>query len=530
MFLGIVLHAALAFGTTEWVVHDTHRHESFGLLFAAIHGFRMPLFFMMSGFFTAMLWRRHGVRSLVRHRFRRVFLPLLVGMFTIIPAMNLVIGIAGISGIAKSAQSKTVTDGNASIWSAARSGDTDAILGHLAAGMNIGEQDPDMGCTPLTWAVFAGKKESAEILIENGADVNARNRDGSPSLMAAAMLGRTELAGLLIESGADVAAADGKGLTPLVAAKVDMKTTHFVASLFGVQLDEAAVAKGRAETTALLSQRLEDLGLAIPTGKEGKDGLGGFVGMLWLLMVIPIFHHLWFLWHLCWLVAGFAVIAAIIDRFSLPRLPDWLVLSPARYLWLVPLTMIPAAFMKGFGPDTSAGLLPMPHVLGYYALFFGFGALYYGCNDPEGRISRWWWLALPLGLLVLFPLGLSFTMKTSEGNPVATSFLQAVYSWVMTFGFMGLFRKFFSGENRAIRYLSDSSYWLYLAHLPLIILGQLLVRDWQLPAILKFALICAVVSAFLLWTYDKLVRYRWIGTSLNGPRQRSPKAIVQPAG
>ena len=61
------------------------------------------------------------------------------------------------------------------------------------------------------------------------------------------------------------------------------------------------------------------------------------------------------------------------------RLPAWLVLSPARYLWLVPLTMVPQAFMGAggaspiFGPDTSAGLLPIPHVLAYYAIFFGFG-------------------------------------------------------------------------------------------------------------------------------------------------------------
>ena len=378
--------------------------------------------------------------------------------------------------------------------------------------------------------MFAGHEKAAETLIEKGADVNPRQKNDDIPLLGAALFGRTDLAELLIDSGADVTLADGKGLTPLKATKLDLESTQFVASVYGLELDKTVVVKGRAETAAVLSQRLEDLGLESATNKDGKDAPGGFGGMLILLMYIPIFHHLWFLWHLCWLVAGFAIIAVIVDRLPLPRLPDWLVLSPACYFWLVPLTMIPAAFMQGFGPDTSAGLLPMPHVFGYYAIFFGFGALYYGCDDPDGRISRWWWLALPLGLLVLFPLGLSFTMTTSGGNPVATSFLQAMYSWVMTFGFMGLFRKFFSGENRAIRYLSDSSYWLYLAHLPLIIVGQLVVRDWQLLAILKFALICAVVSSFLLWTYEKLVRYRWIGTSLNGPRQRPAKAIVQPEG
>ena len=145
MFLGIVLHAALAFGTTGWIVNDTHRHEGFDVLVSAIHGFRMPLFFMMSGFFTAMLWRRHGVRSLVRHRFRRVFLPVIVGMFTIIPAMSLVSGIAVISGYAKLSQSEPTKDGSASIWAAARLGDTEAILRHLSDGADVMLATPAAG-------------------------------------------------------------------------------------------------------------------------------------------------------------------------------------------------------------------------------------------------------------------------------------------------------------------------------------------------------------------------------------------------
>ena len=60
-----------------------------------IHGLRMPLFVMMSGFFTAMLWRKRGLRSLVQHRFRRVFLPLFLGLFTIVPLMNWIIGLVG---------------------------------------------------------------------------------------------------------------------------------------------------------------------------------------------------------------------------------------------------------------------------------------------------------------------------------------------------------------------------------------------------------------------------------------------------
>ena len=90
----------------------------------------------------------------------------------------------------------------------------------------------------------------------------------------------------------------------------------------------------------------------------------------------------------------------------------------------------------------------------------------------------------------------------------------------MTFGLMGLFRRVCPVESPTMRYLSDSAYWLYLAHLPLIIAAQYVVRDWPLPALAKFLLIVVVVTAFLLWTYQTLVRYTWLGRFLNGPRVR----------
>jgi peptidoglycan/LPS O-acetylase OafA/YrhL len=189
--------------------------------------------------------------------------------------------------------------------------------------------------------------------------------------------------------------------------------------------------------------------------------------------------------------------------------------------------MIPQAFMLGFGPDTSSGLLPMPHVLGYYAIFFGFGALYYNYDDPDGRVSNRWWLALPLGLLVIFPLGLNFTFEDSLFNAdihrLLSIFLQAIYPWIISYGLMGLFRKLFANGNKTMLYLSASSYWLYLAHLPLIVAANILVRDWQLPAIVKFVLIIVVVTGFLLITYQTLVRYSWLGRFLNDPRERPAK-------
>ena len=60
-------------------------------------------------------------------------------------------------------------------------------------------------------AVYEGYKEIAELLIANGADVNAKSRGRTPLLGAATK----EIAELLIENGADLEAKNNAGWTPL---------------------------------------------------------------------------------------------------------------------------------------------------------------------------------------------------------------------------------------------------------------------------------------------------------------------------
>ncbi|MEM9655823.1 MAG: acyltransferase family protein, partial [Actinomycetota bacterium] len=83
MLLGIALHAALP-DVPYWRPGDTGGGLLFGF-FEFVHGFRMPLFFILSGYFTTMLWRRRGLRELVNHRLRRIGLPLAVSVVVVLP-------------------------------------------------------------------------------------------------------------------------------------------------------------------------------------------------------------------------------------------------------------------------------------------------------------------------------------------------------------------------------------------------------------------------------------------------------------
>ena len=57
-------------------------------------------------------------------------------------------------------------------------------------------------------------------------------------------------------------------------------------------------------------------------------------------------------------------------------------------------------------------------------------------------------------------------------------------------------------------------------HLPLIIVGQALLRNADLPPIVKVTLLVVVTSVILLVSYRYVVRYTWLGRLLNGPRAK----------
>ncbi|GIS29028.1 MAG: hypothetical protein CM15mP130_0580 [Verrucomicrobiota bacterium] len=53
----------------------------------------------------------------------------------------------------------------------------------------------------------------------------------------------------------------------------------------------------------------------------------------------------------------------------------------------------------------------------------------------------------------------------------------------MIFGLIGLFTNFLAMKTLKIRFVSDSAYWLYIGHLPLIQLVQFWTSDWSLPEV-----------------------------------------------
>ena len=483
MLLGIGLHASLSFFPSFWPAQDkaSSFNGPFDEFLIAVHGFRMPLFFLLSGFFTAMLWQRRGMKALVVHRIRRVGLPLALGLLTIVPAFDWVAERSIESGSKDRVEVATETE---DVWSAILTGELDVVSLVVTDGTDLNVQGED-GATPLHLAAFLGLPEVTQVLLESGADYEIKNIDGLTPLDVAVWVGSAATAEVLIEGGAQDIRINGQQWQ---------------------DIDWFADGSEIAEATFNTPDTSNETGVKS-----------------W----IDQFHHLWFLWFLCWLVAGFTVIAPLATQLGRRVTSNT---ARTRMLWVAfPLTFLFQLKMGGggefrtFGPDTSTGLLPTAHVLFYYAVFFGYGAGVFSTYDDArepliDRLGKHWKVTLPVSVLVTFPLAAGFTYE--GGGWPAAALLQTLYTWGMTFGLIGLFRHFFSSERYWVRYLSDASYWMYLAHLPLVLLFQDWTRNWGIPRIPKFFLICWVVSGLLLLTYRYFVRYTAIGTLLNGVRTR----------
>jgi hypothetical protein len=99
--------------------------------------------------------------------------------------------------------------GEQALMLAAWKGRLGAVRWLLDKGARINRQGREWSA--LHYAVFAGHEEVTKLLIERGADVNARSTNGSSVLMMAAREGRETLARTLLARGAETSTANDRG-------------------------------------------------------------------------------------------------------------------------------------------------------------------------------------------------------------------------------------------------------------------------------------------------------------------------------
>lgn len=241
--------------------------------------------------------------------------------------------------------------------------------------------------------------------------------------------------------------------------------------------------------------------------------------------------HLWFL-HYLLLVTGLALGARLVFRRAdrllakLDAAAGWL----AQSRWGLPALILPTACalwgMQHWGMDTpDRSLRPHWPVLAVYGGFFAVGWLF--ARRPQ-NLTAFERLSVPRGLLAVASAVATFFLSSIQGDPghphftaarAAFALGYATMMWTLVALTLGVFRKFCSQPKPAVRYLADSSYWMYLIHLPVVIWLQVAVAEVSVHWTLKLSFITVATVALALLTYDLFVRSTWLGQLLTGRRR-----------
>ncbi len=189
------------------------------------------------------------------------------------------------------------------------------------------------------------------------------------------------------------------------------------------------------------------------------------------------------------------------------------------------LTMAILLIMNRYWVATSTSLLPDLNTFIFYFFFYLFGWVLYKSKSLLSSFKKYDWI-FTLSGLALFSW--YFVTDTSEMELWMVISIRSLSCWLFIFGITGLFIRYASNHSAAMRYMSDSSYWVYLIHLPLTIIIPGLIADWNLPGTLKFLFVMTSTAVICFATYHFFVRATIIGKFLNGRKYSRKFTDIKP--
>jgi len=236
--------------------------------------------------------------------------------------------------------------------------------------------------------------------------------------------------------------------------------------------------------------------------------------------------HLWFLWMLLCLSLATAAVAAL-GR----RMPRRLIATAAALLqrlgsawWGFALLALPLLVAGWDYPEgllrPSGALLPPWQEWLHNGLFFSFGlALFHAQGLLLGLLQRRW--------LACFAAGLPFFLLTgalleARAHGAWVAYAYGACSWLWSLAMIGFALCWLRRSNPLLAYLADSSYWIYLVHMPLTIGFGALLYGLPWAAGVKMLANIAATTLVCLATYQGLVRHTWLSLLLNGKRHPRP--------
>lgn len=240
--------------------------------------------------------------------------------------------------------------------------------------------------------------------------------------------------------------------------------------------------------------------------------------------------HLWFLYNLL-LFCGVLVVLFHTRLFQWPWLTS---LLGARFILLVmPLLLVPALLTQ-MAPHPAPGkLTPELWSFGFYGVFFLVGSLLFGKQGLLDTLSPYKNVMLLVsvtaygGFYLQLPASITLEYAEQAIGGIAfswphllTTMLEAVVAVYMTFYCLIIGRDFLNRQHWLFSLVADSSYWIYLSHIPVLLVLQYWLMPLSMSLWLKFGLSTAGTLLIGMLSYLVLVRSTPLGLLLNGKRHK----------
>lgn len=236
----------------------------------------------------------------------------------------------------------------------------------------------------------------------------------------------------------------------------------------------------------------------------------------------PTTMHLWFLYVLVFLY--FLTWAFSYFDWSEMR-KKFAAIKPLAFIVAVPVLLLPGLLLVSSPLPAPDSFLPQLWAFGFFGLFFAAGYWLFQNDNFLGQFSSYW-IYLLLGSVLLYAVYFQLmprqiTLPAAPVEPLVNIMLKICEAFIavwMTLVCLVLGKRFLNTPNRSMRFLADSSYWLYIIHVPLLFAVQypLMDKDWNWG--IKFAVSLGITLIIGVVSYVLLVRWTPIGWMLNGRR------------
>ncbi len=233
--------------------------------------------------------------------------------------------------------------------------------------------------------------------------------------------------------------------------------------------------------------------------------------------------HLWFLYYLI----GFSLISVVLAKVQEIKLPK--LFSSKWMLALSPLLLAPAVISAGVPLPAPASFIPTWWPFGFYGLFYLAGWKMHGDDSLLQALQPHALRLLTLSCALFVPyiliqpdLDLSAVFGEPRSQPIGLTIclgvLTAYLSALLTLASILLGKRLLNRKSGWLSFVADSSYWVYLIHLPIAIFLQTCLIPWQVSIWIKLPLVILGTIMPCLVTYLVFVRYTPVGWLLHGKR------------